>query len=54
MICLQSELEKIYGSKPYRLGFIIVNKHINTRLFWNDQNPPPGPVVDDTITLPER
>jgi aubergine-like protein len=51
---LQSQLKKIYGGKPHRMAFIIVTKHINTRLFLNGNNPPPGTVVDEVITLPER
>ncbi|XP_035789141.1 protein aubergine-like [Anopheles albimanus] len=39
--------------KP-RLCVIVVSKRINTRLFANGRNPPPGTVVDDVITLPER
>ncbi|XP_055531353.1 protein aubergine-like isoform X1 [Wyeomyia smithii] len=39
---------------PSRLTFFVVNKRINTRLFENRRNPPPGTVVDDVITLPER
>merc|ERR1712179_95639 len=42
--------------------FIIVSKRINTRFFQtsngyggnNVSNPPPGTVVDDVVTLPER
>lgn len=45
--------------KEFKFAFIVVNKKINTRLFTKDQNrclrnPPPGTVVDDVITLPER
>jgi aubergine-like protein len=51
---LQAQLAKIYGNTPYRMAFIIVTKHINTRLFCDGKNPHPGTVVDDVITLPER
>jgi aubergine-like protein len=43
--------------------FVVVSKRINTRIFGVSQqgpnkrlrqNPPPGTVVDDVITLPER
>ncbi|XP_021919553.1 piwi-like protein Siwi isoform X2 [Zootermopsis nevadensis] len=51
---LKARLAKIYGENEYKLGFIIVTKRINTRLFYNGNNPPPGTVVDDVITLPER
>lgn len=37
-----------------KMAFIIVSKRINTRLFLNGDNPPPGTVADDCITLPER
>lgn len=55
---LKEKLEKIYESAGVkdglRLCFIVVSKRINTRYFVNKQNPPPGTVVDDIITLPER
>lgn len=34
--------------------FVIVCKRINTRIFKGFENPAPGTVVDDVITLPER
>uniref|UniRef100_A0A182IW30 Uncharacterized protein n=1 Tax=Anopheles atroparvus TaxID=41427 RepID=A0A182IW30_ANOAO len=37
-----------------RLTFFVVTKRIGTRLFHNGNNPPPGTIVDDQITLPER
>lgn len=50
-----AELYKEAGiEKTPKFIFIIVSKHINTRLFMNGQNPTPGIVVDDVITLPER
>jgi len=60
----QNALTLVYGQreKP-KFTFIVVTKKINTRLFaaqlTSDQqvekkNPPPGTVVDDVITLPER
>lgn len=55
---LKNKLDEIYKSagfeKGCRLAFIIVSKRINTRYFINAQNPEPGTVVDDVITLPER
>jgi Piwi domain. len=51
---LQAQLANIYGDTPYRMAFIIVTKHINTRLFWDEKNPNPGTVVDEVVTLPER
>ncbi|ODM90222.1 Piwi-like protein 1 [Orchesella cincta] len=42
-----------------KLTYIVVNKRINTRFFARERgesykNPPPGTVVDDTVTRPER
>ena len=41
-----------------KLCFIIVTKNINTRIFAQGgrgvDNPPPGTVIDDVITRPER
>lgn len=48
------QLQKLYGGKPIELAFIVVTKRINTRLFADNANPPPGTVVDDVITLPEK
>ncbi|KAL7051545.1 hypothetical protein ACKWTF_004499 [Chironomus riparius] len=57
---VNSKLDMIYskcGSKP-QVAFIIINKRINTRIFSKQRdsydNPLPGTVVDDVITLPER
>lgn len=36
------------------MGYIIVTKRLNTRLFRDRQNPTPGTVVDDVITSPEK
>ncbi|XP_037931598.1 protein aubergine-like [Teleopsis dalmanni] len=54
---LVNRLDEIYSSKgsaPPRFAFIVVSKRINTRYFLKGRNPPPGTVVDDIITLPER
>lgn len=56
---IRSKLEAMYAqeNKKVRFCFIIVSKRLNTRIFENDRqvrNPPPGTVVDDVITLPER
>lgn len=37
-----------------KLTFFVVSKRIHTRLFHQKQNPIPGTIVDDIITLPER
>lgn len=36
------------------LTFFVVSKRINTRFFHQKNNPQPGTVVDDIVTLPER
>ncbi|XP_059490462.1 piwi-like protein Siwi [Neocloeon triangulifer] len=52
---IKATLESIYGGPSYKLAFVIVSKRLNTKIFTNSrQNPPPGTVVDDAITLPER
>lgn len=43
-----------YPSGNLKMAFIIVSKRINTRIFRNAENPPPGTIADDCITLPER
>ncbi|EAT40579.1 AAEL007698-PA [Aedes aegypti] len=52
------KLNQIYKSagidQDVLLTFFIVNKRINTRFFDHRQNPRPGTVVDDVVTLPER
>lgn len=41
---IKSKLDKIYKERneEYKFTFLIVNKRINTRLFYNGRNPPPG------------
>lgn len=55
---LKNKLDEIYKSagieKGCRFAFVVVSKRINTRYFVNSQNPIPGTIVDDIITLPER
>lgn len=51
---IKKVLEGYYQEKPLKLAFIVVTKRINTRLFAGANNPPPGTVVDDIITLPQR
>ncbi|XP_055386679.1 protein aubergine-like [Condylostylus longicornis] len=55
---LKESLDKIYQTANIpngcRFCFIVVSKRISTRYFLNKANPPPGTVVDDIITLPER
>lgn len=53
---VREKLEQIYTAQGLKssLTFFVVSKRINTRLFHNRQNPNPGTIVDDVITLPER
>lgn len=55
---LKSKLDQIYHDAGIeagcRMAFIVVSKRINTRFFVNGQNPEPGLVVDNVVTLPER
>lgn len=53
---IKDRLVELYGSEDLvKMCFIVVSKRINTRIFTSDaQNPAPGTVVDDVITLPER
>ena len=59
---VQDAINEVYRSAGCsslpQLGFIIVTKRINTRLFANArssfENPNSGTVVDSVVTLPER
>ncbi|XP_076292717.1 aubergine isoform X2 [Lasioglossum baleicum] len=51
---IKAKLKGIYGEAPVKMAFIIVTKRINTRFFYNGNNPPPGTVVDDVVTNPMR
>ncbi|CAH1725633.1 unnamed protein product, partial [Aphis gossypii] len=51
--------KEFYGDEKFGLAFIIVKKRISARFFLNTekkrehyQNPPPGTVVDSSITDP--
>lgn len=46
--------QEIYKNGDLRMAFVVVSKRITTRIFTKDGNPPPGTVVDDVITYPER
>ncbi|KAL1139698.1 hypothetical protein AAG570_006676 [Ranatra chinensis] len=50
---IKDKLTEIYQVLP-RMAFVVVTKRLNTRLFLNDNNPPPGTIVDDYITCPDR
>jgi aubergine-like protein len=51
---LKSHLKWMYGDQPYKMVLIIITKRINSRLFLNGGNQPPGTVADDYVTMPER
>ncbi|XP_063362987.1 piwi-like protein Siwi [Cydia amplana] len=54
---IKKKLNEVYAEAPYKLCFIIVSKRINTRIFvarGRGENPQPGTVIDDVVTLPER
>lgn len=45
---------KLDDNNEVQFIFIVVSKRVNTRIFFNRQNPDAGTCVDDIITLPER
>ncbi|XP_013179609.1 PREDICTED: protein aubergine-like [Papilio xuthus] len=50
-------LNEIYAGAEVKMAFIIVSKRINTRIFLKNgrgENPKPGTIIDDVVTLPER
>ncbi|XP_052126257.1 piwi-like protein Siwi [Frankliniella occidentalis] len=48
-------LNKVYNGQDVKMAYVIVTKRINTRIFTNERrNAPPGSVVDDVITDPEK
>lgn len=50
---IKETLCKFYGNpEMVKFAYILVSKKINTRLFFNGENPPGGTVVDDVITNP--
>lgn len=49
---INNTLQPLYPDRKVPLTFIVVSKRLNTRIFMNNGNPPPGTVVDSTITLP--
>uniref|UniRef100_A0A182QY29 Uncharacterized protein n=1 Tax=Anopheles farauti TaxID=69004 RepID=A0A182QY29_9DIPT len=53
---IKQHLQKVSADTghSFQLTVIVVNKRINTRLFRGRENPQPGTIVDDKITLPER
>lgn len=51
---IKNAINSIRGEQHINFTFVVVCKRINTRIFKDSQNPNPGTVVDDVITLPER
>lgn len=53
---LRDKLQQRYATAnaELKLVFIVVSKNIKTKFFKQNQNPDPGTVVDDVVTLPER
>lgn len=52
---IENGIKQRFPGLKYGLTFIVVCKRINTRIFAdNNRNPPPGTLVDDVITQPER
>lgn len=51
---LEQEYKRAQTDKPPMFAYVVVTKQINTRFFNRGRNPPPGTVVDDVVTLPER
>ncbi|XP_014605290.1 PREDICTED: protein aubergine-like isoform X2 [Polistes canadensis] len=47
---IRTNLQKLYKEQVVKLAVIIVNKRVNSRLFYRDGNPPSGTIVDDVIT----
>lgn len=53
VVQIRKSLDGLYGGPDkYKMVFIIVTKRLNTRFFYNNDNPPAGTVVDDYITSP--
>lgn len=53
---IEGRLKEIYESQgaEMQLAFIVVTKKVNVRIFEGENNPEPGTVVDDVITMSER
>lgn len=52
---LEVEYKRVGAPAPPMLAYIVVTKATNTRFFTtSNENPPPGTVVDDVVTMPER
>ncbi|XP_075745432.1 piwi-like protein 1 [Rhipicephalus microplus] len=57
---IQSLLTEMFPGREPQLAFVVVTKRISARFFSVDnrggayQNPPPGTVIDNNVTRPER
>ncbi|XP_014250883.1 piwi-like protein Siwi [Cimex lectularius] len=51
---IKEKLMALYNGALPKMAFIIVTKRLNTRIFHQNKNPPPGTVIDDCITSPEK
>ena len=52
---VKAKLETVYSiPNEVKMAYILVTKKINTRFFYNNQNPSPGTVVDDVVTDPTK
>ncbi|XP_073999253.1 piwi-like protein Siwi [Rhodnius prolixus] len=49
---IRASLQEIYQPELLQMAFIIVTKRVETRIFLNGNNAPPGTVADDVITNP--
>lgn len=54
LVALKTAMAEMYSSDELKLLYIVVAKHINTRIFEGDGNPQVGTVVDDVIKLAGR
>ncbi|XP_060827964.1 piwi-like protein Siwi [Bombus pascuorum] len=53
---IRDKLNALYKASGVlvKFAFVIVTKRINTRIFREKNNPPPGTVIDDVVTNPLR
>uniref|UniRef100_A0A146KN09 Piwi-like protein 1 n=1 Tax=Lygus hesperus TaxID=30085 RepID=A0A146KN09_LYGHE len=51
---IKKALDPLFPDGGVKLTVVIVSKKINARIFCKNDNPPPGTVVDDVITMPDR
>lgn len=53
---IKTRLAQVYANEEHKaqLTIVVVSKRVNSRFFMGTRNPPPGTIVDDVVTLPER